>query len=137
MNPKPHIVFFLVEIDGWVLFVHRGLYVGFPGSEIQEAETVEVCARRTLSTLGIVTSMGKITHALGCESCKSCKWDGRPASFDIFSLSATVMMPPRGHAFTMGMKKDRRHDEFVKTFLHAPRKIISPSKSSSRNQLAA
>jgi hypothetical protein len=134
MSSRPHIVFFLVEIDGRTIFVRRGLYIGFPGGEIHEGERIETCARRILSTVSIVTSLGTITHALGCESCV---WDDRPASFDIFSVNATVLVPQRKHALTMRIRRDWRHDTFVKTFLRAPRKIISSVKSSSKKQLAA
>lgn len=97
----------------YILLVKRGDYLGFPGGPIGHEEDVSICATRALSPIASIVSLGKPVQIIGGP----CEWDGKPATFDLFSLPGSdIVAPINSGAFCGTINDDRSFDIFVETF---------------------
>lgn len=125
MNPHYRLAFFVFKLvfEGkeYHLSVWRGDYLGFPGGPMGENEEVIDCARRMLTPIAWIRSLGDPVQIVG----GSCTWDNKPATFDLFSLPTANIIAPVNTRATCAVLEDREpFDMFVRVFQQAIRKPV-------------
>lgn len=125
MNPQYRLVFFVFKLSfegkEYHLSVWRGDYLSFPGGPLGENEEIPACAERILSPIAWIRSLGDPVQLVG----GSCEWDGKPATFDLFSFpDANIVAPINAHAMCAKLEDGHPFDLFIETFKQTIRKSV-------------